>query len=188
MLSLDPRSTALVLIDLQKGIIGRELAPRTGVEVVAAGMALAERFRVIGAPVILVNVAFAPDFADAPRAAVDEPMTLPPGGLPADFSDLVDGLAQPSDLRITKRNWGAFHGTELDLQLRRRGIRTIVLGGVATNFGVEGTAREAWQHGYDVVIATEAVSATDADLHAMSFAHVLPRLARIRPAADIEFA
>ena len=188
MLSLDPRSAALVLIDLQKGIVGRELAPHTGDEVVAAGRALAERSRAAGATVILVNVAFAPDFADAPHAAVDEPMALPPDGLPADFSDLVDGLAHPTDLRITKRNWGAVHGTELDLQLRRRGIRTIVLGGVATNFGVEGTAREAWQHGYDVVVAADAVSATDAALHALSFAHVLPRLARIRSAADIAVA
>ena len=188
MLTLDPRSTALVLIDLQKGIIGRDLAPRCGETVVENGIALAERFREVGAPVVLVNVAFSPDYADAPRSLVDEPMPSPPGGLPAGFSELVDDLAQPSDLRLTKRQWGAFHGTELDLQLRRRGIRTIVLGGVATNFGVEGTAREAWQHGYDVVVAEDATAATRADLHAMAVAHILPRLARVRPSAEIGFA
>ncbi len=188
MLTLDPRSTALVLIDLQKGILGRNLAPRSAEAVVANAIALAERFRAAAALVVLVNVVFAADYADAPRSLVDEPMPLPPGGLPAGFADFIDNLAQPSDLRVTKRQWGAFHGTELDLQLRRRGIRTIVLGGVATNFGVEGTAREAWQHGYDVVVAEDATAATGADLHAMAITHILPRLARIRPAAEIGLA
>ena len=55
------------------------------------------------------------------------------------WSELADGLAAAGDIVITKRQWGAFHGTELDLQLRRRGIRGIVLGGIATNFGVEFT-------------------------------------------------
>jgi nicotinamidase-related amidase len=45
---------------------------------------------------------------------------------------------------VTKHQWGAFYGTDLDVQLRRRGIQTIVLGGVATNIGVESTARQAW--------------------------------------------
>ena len=87
------------------------------------------RFRSAGAPVVLVNVAFSPDFKDALRQPVDQPTTLPPGGFPADFSELVDGLAAAGDIRITKRQWGAFHGTELDLQLRRRGIQTIVQAG-----------------------------------------------------------
>ncbi len=182
MLELDPHTTALVLIDLQKGIAGRQVAPRSGGDVVAAGKVLAERFRSAAALVVLVNVAFAADFADAPRSIVDEPMQLPPGGVPADFAE---GLAQPSDLRITKRSWGAFHGTELDLQLRRRGIRTIVLGGIATNFGVESTAREGWQHGYDVVVAEDATATMTAELHDVAITHILPRLARVRPVADI---
>ena len=188
MLELDPRTTVLVLIDLQKGILGRPLSPRSADDVMTVATALAERFREAGAPVVLVNVAFAADFADAPAAVVDQPMQLPPGGLPEDFSDFADGLARPSDLRITKRHWGAFHGTELDLQLRRRGIRTIVLGGVATNFGVESTAREAWQHGYDVVVAEDATATMSAALHGFAIEHILPRLARIRPSADIQFA
>jgi len=74
---------------------------------------------------------------------------------------------------------GAFHGTELDLQLRRRQIRAIVLGGIATNMGVESTARSAAEHGYELVIAEDLCSALDADMHAFSFRQILPRLARI---------
>ena len=184
MLNLDPSTSALVLIDLQKGIVNRSTS-RSGDAVVSAAMALASRFRAAGYPVALVNVAFSHDGGDLPPEAVDQPMQLPPGGMPAGFSDLVDGLAQPFDLRITKRHWGAFHGTELDLQLRRRGVRTIVLGGIATNFGVEGTAREAWQHGYDVVIAEDATAAISVELHDFALRNTLPRLARIRAAAEI---
>ena len=85
---------------------------------------------------MLVRVAWSPDYADAPPQRVDQPTQRPPGGPAAGWADLAEGLAQPSDILITKRHWGAFHGTELDLQLRRRGTRTIVLGGIATNFGV----------------------------------------------------
>jgi nicotinamidase-related amidase len=99
--------------------------------------------------------------------------------------ELVDGLAQPGDILITKRHWGAFHGTELDLQLRRRGIQTIVLAGIATNFGVESTARAAWEHGYALVIAEDASSSTSAELHSFSVTHILPRLAHITKAAEI---
>ena len=183
-MTLDPNATALVLIDLQNGIVGRQTAPRSGAAVVEAAMALAERFRAARAPVVLVNVAFAADLSDAPPSAVDEPM-FGGGGLPDGWSELVPGLARPTDLRVTKRNWGAFHGTELDTILRRRGVTTIVLGGIATNFGVEGTAREAWQHGYDVVIAEDATTSVDAELHRMAVRRILPRVARVTTSSDI---
>lgn len=129
MSDLDPRSTALVLIDLQKGIVGTPLAPRSGDDVLAESRTLAERFRAAGAPVVLICVAFAEDFADAPSRNVDQPMPRPQSGMTADWTALADGLAGPKDILIVKRQWGAFYGTELDLQLRRRGVKTIVLGG-----------------------------------------------------------
>ena len=186
-LTLDPATTALVLIDLQNGIVGMPTQPRSGAETLAAGMALAERFRAAGAPVVLVRVAFATDFADAPPSNVDQPMRGR-DAMPEGWSELAPGLAQPSDIVVVKRNWGAFHGTELDLQLRRRGVKTIVLGGIATNFGVESTAREAWQHGYDVVVAEDATSSVSVELHEMAVRHILPRLGRVRPGAAIEFS
>ena len=184
---LDPKTTALVLIDLQNGIVSMPTQPRSGNATLAAGKALAERFRSAGALVVLVHVAFADDFADAPPSNVDAPLR---GGAdrPADWSELAPGLAQPSDVIVVKRNWGAFHGTELDLQLRRRGVKTIVLGGIATNFGVESTAREGWQHGYDVVVAEDATTSVSAELHEMSVRYILPRLSRVRRSADIALA
>src|SRR4029077_3285334 len=126
------------------------------------------------------------DQADRPPQAVDTPMQLPPGGLPPDWSELAPEIAAlPAASVITKRQWGAFHGTELDLQLRRRGITTIVLGGIATNFGVESTAREAWQHNYAVVVAEDACTSLGEDLHRFSIEKVLPRVARVRKAAEI---
>jgi nicotinamidase-related amidase len=188
MASFDPRTTALVLIDLQNGIVAMPLQPRTGSEVLAAGKALAEKFRAAQAPVVLVNVAFAADFADVPPSNVDQAMQRPAGGLPPDWSKLADGLAQPSDLRVTKRQWGAFTGTDLDLQLRRRGVRTIVIGGIATNFGVESTVRFAWELGYDVAVVEDACAGTAADLHEMAFRAIFPRIARVTRGADITFA
>lgn len=67
MIVLDPQSTALVLIDLQKGIVGRSLEPYSGEQIVQKGKTLAERFRTAKAPVVLVNVRFSPDFKDALR-------------------------------------------------------------------------------------------------------------------------
>ena len=179
MPNLAPATTALVLVDLQKGIVAMPLAPRPGAEVVEAGMRLARRFRAAGAPVVLVNVAFAPDMGDAPRQVVDRPMGRPPGGLPADWSHIVEGLAEASDIRVTKHQWGAFYGTDLDVQLRRRGIRTVVIGGIATNMGVESTARQAHEHGYEVVIAEDATTSRAAEMHDFAVSSIFPLIARV---------
>jgi nicotinamidase-related amidase len=187
MQNLDPKTTALVLIDLQKGVIARPLAPRSGAEVLKTSAELAERFRRAGASVILVNVGWSPDFKDELRQPVDQPMTPPPGGFPADFTELADGLAKPGDIHITKRQWGAFYGTELDLQLRRRGIQTIVLGGISTNIGVESTARQAWEHGYAIILAEDITSSRSTEMHKFSIENILPKISRISKAADITF-
>ncbi|MBB2200889.1 hydrolase [Gluconacetobacter tumulisoli] len=189
MPALDPCTTALVLIDLQNGIIGLPLAPRTGTEVLKASRHLAARFRQAGAPVVLVRVAFSADFRDAPPQNVDAPTPRAAlENLPPDWSTLAEGLAQPTDIVVTKRQWGAFHGTELDLQLRRRGIRTIVLGGIATNFGVESTLRQAWELGYDVVVPEDTCASPSSDLHDMAIRHIFPRLSRVTDAASVTLA
>ena len=187
MINLDPRTTALVLIDLQKPIVAMPLSPYSGAEVVSVCTGLAGNFRKAGARVVLVNVAFAKDFGDALRTPVDEPFSHPPGGLPEDWAELVDGLAQPTDLRVTKHQWGAFYGTDLDVQLRRRGIKSIVLGGIATNFGVESTAEQAWERGYEVIIAKDATSSRTAEMYTFSIQSILPRISRITNAANIGF-
>ncbi len=184
MLSLNPKSTALVLIDLQKGILAMPVAPHSAAQVVDNSARLGASLKQAGGVVAPVHVAFSPDDADRLRPEVDRPNPAAP--LAADWSDLVPEIARlAADFVIVKRQWGAFHGTELDLQLRRRGVDTIVLTGVATNFGVESTAREAWQHGYGVVVAEDAVSSLGEAMHRFSIETILPRLARVRSTAEI---
>ena len=185
-LELEPRTTALVLIDLQKGIAGRQLEPHSGSDVVTKSAAIARRLAEAGGTIALVHVGFSKGGADRLAQAVDAPMQAPPGGMPADFMEFVPEIAAlPADIVILKRQWGAFHGTELDLQLRRRGISTIILGGIATNFGVESTAREAWQYNYSVVIAEDACSSMGGDMHKFAIEKILPRIALVRSTAEI---
>jgi nicotinamidase-related amidase len=87
-----------------------------------------------------------------------------------------------------KRQWGGFYSTDLDLQFRRRGVKTIVLGGIATNFGVESTARSAWERSYDLVIVEDACTSISAELHDIAIRHIFPRIARVATSADIGFA
>ncbi len=185
-ITLDPRTCALVLIDLQKGILGIPLAPYSAAQVVENAVALGRELKEAGGTVVAVTVAFANDSADRLKQDVDAPTPVPAGGMPAGWSELAPeiGALQP-EVVITKRQWSAFHGTELDLQLRRRGIKTIVLGGVATHIGVDSTARDAWQHNYAVVVAEDACSSMSAELHQFSMEKVLPRVARVRSTAEI---
>lgn len=184
-LTIDPRSTALVLIDLQKGIVSRPLDPHDATTVIANSVRLANALATAGGLIVPVHVAFSNDDGDRLKSPVDSP--TPGGSMPPDWSELVPEIAAlGATVVITKRNWSAFHGTELDLQLRRRGIKTIVVGGIATNFGVESTARDAWQHGYELIIAEDASSSSGGPgMHAFAIEKILPRLGRIRSTAEI---
>jgi len=186
MITLPAATTALILVDLQNGVAGIPLAPHSADAVIARGQRLARRFRAARAPVVLVNVAFSPDAGDALKSPVDQPFPPPPGGFPEGWTQLVDGLAEPTDLRVTKRQWGAFYGTDLDLQLRRRGVTSVVVGGIATNMGVESTARAAHEHGYAVVLAEDAATGLSAQMHAFALDHIFPRLGRVTIADQIE--
>ena len=184
LLKLDPATTALVLIDLQQGILPYAKAPYGAAAVLANAVPLVAAFRKLNLPVVRVKVGWSADGGDALKATVDAPN--PPGALPADWlADPVELPTQAGDIAIVKRQWGAFHGTELDLQLRRRGIRTIVLAGIATSIGVESTARCAWELGYDIVFAEDATSGSDAGMHANSFEKVFPRLGRVRRTTEV---
>ncbi|HMG00840.1 MAG TPA: isochorismatase family protein, partial [Gemmatimonadaceae bacterium] len=118
---LDPKQTALVVIDLQKGILGRQTAPHSASDVLARSVRLAERFRATGGLVVLVHVSFSPDDGDRLTPPTDEPP--PPAAAQPGWDELSPELGRdPKDIVIAKRQWGAFYGTQLDLQLRRRGI------------------------------------------------------------------
>ncbi|MCX4649057.1 MULTISPECIES: hydrolase [unclassified Streptomyces] len=172
--TLDAR-TALVVIDLQKGIVGAPTIPYTGAEVVARSVELADAFRSHGLPVVLVRVSAAADGADAvPGRNETQGRT---GARPEGWDVIVDELSgHPEDITVTKRNWGAFFGTDLDLQLRRRGITQVVMTGVATSIGVESSARAAHEHGYHVTLATDAMTDLDVEAHRNSVERIFPRL------------
>jgi nicotinamidase-related amidase len=181
-MQLDAKTAALILIDLQKGVMAMPLAPHSAATVYERSMRLADRFRAAGALVVRVRVSYSRDLADALRLPVDHPTKY--GALPLGWDEFPEP-PDSTDVIITKRNWGAFYGTELDLQLRRRQIHAIVLGGIATNMGVESTARSAAEHGYELIVAEDLCSALDADMHTFSFRHILPRLARVTSSEGI---
>ena len=174
--TLDARP-ALVVIDLQKGITARPGIPQLD-DVVARSARLAAAFRRHGLPVVLVNASGVPPG----RTEVSRPAFTPP----PDWTDIVPELdQQPGDLLVTKQTWGAFHATPLDALLRERGVTQIVLTGVATSAGVESTARAAHEHGYHVVLATDAMTDRDPDLHRNSVQRVFPRLGETATTDDV---
>ena len=180
-LKLDAASTALILIDLQHVVVGRETAPYPASAVVEKGAALARAFREKGATAVYVRV----DLSDFLSLPVDVPLGLP-ANLPAIASEIVPQAGvQRGDLIITKRHWGAFSGTELEEQLRKAGVKTVVIGGIATNVGVETTARNAAGLGFAVVMVEDACTDLTAAAHHASFERIFPRLGRVRKTAEV---
>jgi nicotinamidase-related amidase len=180
--TLDP-ATALVLVDLQCGISWL-LGPETIADAVANGARLAAEFRARRLPVILVRVDFSADGGDRPRNRVT---VAPSGGQPpANWAEIVPELdRRPTDIVVTKRQPGAFYGTDLDLQLRRRGSTGIVLGGVMTGLGVESTGRAAYDHGYNVTFAADAMADPRPGAHQYSLQNTFPFIGEVATTAAI---
>jgi nicotinamidase-related amidase len=177
-LNIDIGRTALVLIDLQNFNVQRELAPHTAEQVVGNCVLLAGEMRDRGGMVIFVRVLLDELLA----LPADTPMKKP--GTPAPPPEAVhfaaEAQVQATDHVVTKRQWGAFYGTELDQLLRRRHIKTIVLGGIATNYGVESTARTAFDQGYELVFAEDAMSTMQAEAHRFACDNVFRNMGRVR--------
>ncbi len=185
-LKLDPQRTAVVVIDLQKGIATMPGgAPHSKPAVIANSARLLVAARRAGAQPVLVHVGGALDGADRLKTPTDQPMRAT-GNLPPDWSEFISELdRQPGDVVILKRQWGAFYGTDLNLQLRRRGLTTIVICGIATEFGVESTARDAYEHGYEMIFAEDAMTGLTAESHANAIERIFPRLGRVRSTDEI---
>jgi len=168
---------ALVVIDLQKGVVGLPAAHPIG-EIVGRTAQLASAFRERGLPVVLVNVSGrAPGRTDAgPRKY----------SFPPDWNELVPELQRhPSDYLVTKQRWGAFLGTDLDETLLQRGVTQVVLTGVATSAGVESTARSAHDLGYNVTLVVDAMTDFDAGSHSHSVEKIFPRLGETAKTDDV---
>jgi len=179
-LDLDPKKTALVIIDLQKGIVAMQAAPHSTAEVTEKSNRLAKALRSKGATVVYVRV----DMSDVLRLPVDAPSVFP--NMPPSASELAPEAGfQAGDVLITKRHWGAFAGTELEQILKERGIDTVVITGISTNAGVESTVRQGTGLGFAFVIVEDACSARDAEAHRFAFEKTFPRLARVRSADEV---
>ncbi len=169
--------TALIIIDLQKGIVALPALPRV-TDVVANARALADAFRGHGLPVVLVNVAgVAPGRTEQARRT----MSLSPG-----WMDLIPELGrQPTDHTITKHTPGAFAKTDLEGYLRGRGVTQVVLGGLSTSGGVESTARQAYELGFHVTLVTDAMTDANEDAHLHSITKTFPRLGESGTTRDV---
>ena len=165
--TLDARP-ALLVVDLQNGIVGLATAPPMA-DVVKHAARLADAFRSHDLPVVLINVdGGAPGRAEQSRRISE---------FPAGWTDLIPELnRQPGDHLVTKQTWGAFTGTDLETHLKRSGVTQVVIAGVATTAGVESTARHAHELGFNVALAIDAMTDMSADAHHNSITRIFPRL------------
>ena len=174
--TLDP-NTALIVVDLQEGLLGYPTVHPIA-QVVERAAAMARAFRARHLPVVLVNVAGSAPGRTEQASRLGE---LPPG-----FTDIAVVLdKQPEDRVVTKRTWGAFTNTGLEALLREVGATQVVICGVATSIGVESTARQAHELGFNVTLALDATTDLNADLHANSMENIFPRLGETGSTWDI---
>jgi nicotinamidase-related amidase len=174
--TLDPK-TALIVVDLQKGILNLPFVhPIAGV--IERTCALLAAFRQHDLPVILVNVAGgSPGRTEQPHRFT----TIPEG-----FSDLIPDLDRHTgDIVVTKLTWGAFASTDLEAQLKSHRVTQVVITGVATGTGVEATARQAYEAGFNVTLALDAMTDARPEAHAYSLTHVFPRLGETGSTQDV---
>lgn len=178
-----PDRTALVVIDLQKGITSMPVFPRSSVEVISNATLIAREFRKKDIQVFLVRVLPSPPLGLRPVSDAQAPI---PRELPSEWADIVPELGpEEGDVVITKRQWGAFYGTELEMQLRRRAIDTIVLCGISTNIGVESTARFAYEFGFSQIFVEDAMAARSVEEHRLAVGTVFPRMGLVRSTAEV---
>jgi nicotinamidase-related amidase len=172
---VDPRC-ALIVVDLQKGLVGALPAPVWD-GVVERSRALVTAFRSGNHPIVIVTA----DGSAPGRTERNRHFDVPPG-----FADPLDELApQPDDIVVVKQSWGAFTHNDLAARLRDLHVTHVVVVGVATSVGVESTARQAYEAGFNVTLATDAMADLSAEAHDHSIASVFPRLGETGLANDI---
>ncbi|QDL39323.1 isochorismatase family protein [Rhodoferax sediminis] len=172
-------NTALIIVDLQKGIIGLVPDTHSMGDVIKRSRALADAFRERGLPVVLVNVV-----GGAPGRTEQPPRQS--GPRPQGWADLIPELnQQPGDIVVTKRTWGVFASTDLEAQLKALGVTQVVVTGVATGTGVEATARQAYEAGFNVTLALDAMADPRSQAHDYSIRNVFPRLGEMGTTQEI---
>ncbi|WP_314213289.1 isochorismatase family protein [Pseudarthrobacter equi] len=168
---------ALIVVDLQAGTLSNPTVHPVDT-IVARSAELADAFRCRSLPVVLAYVVGSPagrtDYGGGARH-------YPPG-----FSAPAVELGErPGDIVAARSAWSAFAGTDLDATLKKLGVTQVVLAGVATSFGIESTARAAYDLGYSVVVVTDAVTDLSVESHVNSIKRVFPVLGQTVSTADV---
>lgn len=183
-LTIDPKATALVLVDFQNFVVKSKTSPISATDALANGVRLADACRAKGVLVVLVRVGHPSNHAPHPNLPIDEAFS----GFeyPENPMEICAALGpKPGDVIVDKYNWGAFYQTNLDAQLRRRGITTLIVGGLVTHIGVDTTMRQAQERNYAQILASDAVAAFEFSQHEHVIKHVAPRLAKVRTTDQI---
>ncbi|MFE0417514.1 isochorismatase family protein [Streptomyces tendae] len=188
-LVIDPKTTALVLVDLQRGVFegmagGAGVGPHSAGDALARARRTATALRERGGLVVLVRGSMGLSGVPFPAPRTDAGV---PAGVrvPPHWAEIVPELADCADHVVTKHQWGSFYGTDLEVLLRRNGITTLLLGGVATNLGVESAAREAYDRGFEQVLIEDAATAFDAAAHQDTVSRVMPLIGRVRTTEQV---
>lgn len=183
-LAIDPKTTALVLVDFQNFSVKLKTAPISAADALANAVRLADACREKGVLVVLIRVGHPSNQTPHPNLPIDEAFS----GFeyPDNPMEICSALGpRESDVIVDKYNWGAFYQTNLDAQLRRRGIRTLIVGGLVTHIGVDTTMRQAQERNYAQILASDVVAAFDLSQHEHVIHHVAPRLAKVRTTDQI---
>lgn len=185
---LDPRRTALLLMDYQPAIVER--IEDSGALVARAREALAAA-RGAGATVGFVRVAFTDAELDAlpDEAPMARVKAMPREAMHADSpgTQVDERLAPAADeIVVRKTRVGAFGTTDLDEQLRARGIDTLVLAGISTSGVVISTLIEAHDRDYRLAVLTDAVADPDPELQASLIGGFFPKRAEMIQVADLK--
>ena len=172
---LDPAHTAVVVVDMQNDFCaeGGYIHETQNADMTPFAP-LARRIRVLtdaardaGAAVVWVKAVYDHELLPAPMLSKmlekgKGAVCCASGSWGADFYDLDPAAGEPV---VEKHCYSAFHDTELDSVLRDRGIRTLVMTGVATNVCVDSTLREGFFNGYYIVMPPDCVGSANAALH-----------------------
>ncbi|MAX81435.1 MAG: hydrolase [Crocinitomicaceae bacterium] len=179
--------TALVVIDLQKGILNKGKRAHPVDEILAKNAALIAAFRKANLPIVIVTVNPAgAKWTFSRKEGSPANVSDVPAQLPEAFTQVVATITtQPNDIFITKQTWNAFYNTPLHEELQQREITGIVLSGVATSIGVEGTARAASELGYNITFAADAMTDGHLEAHERSLHYIFPRMGEVGTTTEI---
>ena len=185
---LDPEHTAVLTMELQRGVVGDAAVIRSLADEVAARGVIPNAARVVraaraaGARVVHCTAEFRPDRAGSSDNA---PMLrMIANGHPHLLVGSVEATVvpelgpEPSDVIAARRHGlTPFPGTDLDQILRNLGVRTIVATGVSVNIGVTGMVMGAVDRGYRVALVTDAVAGVPREYADAVIEHTLAPLA-----------